>query len=317
MTTPLKVRIGAVCWCVFAWYTVPHLTRGPWAEAMVVLAALVLMPMTWCLARDFEDAGWAERLWKFDWHLQLPGGLLLTAAFLLPEGVLAVVCALPWFLALAVMAIDGLLRLRRHGVKPLGVFCRDVGLLYASIGGAWLLADRGGWEPLGFAPEIVLLTAVHFHFSGLILPVLAGLALNRRPECPIGRSSMWLVLLGVPLVAVGITTTQLGGPAMLETIATGVLILGGLGVAFQHVALAVTEGCVRATVRILWGVAGICLAAGMTLAALYALRGHIAALPWLDIPWMRALHGTLNALGFSLLALLAWCRAGRKCCCGN
>jgi hypothetical protein len=29
-------------------------------------------------------------------------------------------------------------------------------------------------------------------------------------------------------------------------------------------------------------------------------------LPWLDIPWMRALHGTANALGFTVPALVGW-----------
>lgn len=317
MTTPLKVRIGAVCWCVFVYLNVRNVTHGPWAEALLLLAALVLMPMTWCLARDFDDTGWSARLWKFDLHLQLPAALLLIPAFLLPEGPTALLCALPWALVLAIMAIDGLLRIKRHGVAPLGTFCRDVGLVYASVGGAWLLADRAGWQPLGFAPEIVLLTAVHFHFAGLILPVLAGLAMMRRPKCRMGRLSVWLVLLGVPLVAIGITTTQMGGPGWVEFAAAWVLAIGGLGVAAQHLALAYTEKEICPMTRILWTVAGLSLAAGMVLAGLYASRAYFAPMPWLDIPWMRALHGTLNALGFSLAALLAWCRAGRKCCCGE
>jgi hypothetical protein len=317
MTTPLKVRIGAVAWCAFTYFTVTNITRGAWAEALLVLAALVLMPMTWCLARDMDDTGWAKRLWKFDLHLQLPAALLLIPAFLLPEGREALLCALPWALVLAIMAIDGLLRIKRHGITPLGVFCRDVGLVYASIGGAWLLADRAGWQPLGFTPQIVLLTAVHFHYAGLILPVLAGLGQTKFPQSKFGRLSVWLILLGVPLVAVGITLIQLGGPGWVELIAVWVLAIGAMGVARQHLLLAVQEKSVCPIGRALWFVAGLSLFAGMVLAGLYASRGYFAPMPWLDIPWMRALHGTLNALGFSLAALLAWCRAGRACCCGK
>jgi hypothetical protein len=40
-------------------------------------------------------------------------------------------------------------------------------------------------------------------------------------------------------------------------------------------------------------------------AALYGWRFY-APLAWLDIPWMRALHGTANALGFGLGGSLAW-----------
>jgi hypothetical protein len=43
----------------------------------------------------------------------------------------------------------------------------------------------------------------------------------------------------------------------------------------------------------------------MFLAALYGSR-QLLPLEWLTIPWMRALHGTVNSLGFALSALLAW-----------
>ncbi|MCC6414610.1 MAG: YndJ family transporter [Opitutaceae bacterium] len=316
MTTPIKVRLGALAWCAFTYFNVANFKHGPWAEALVLLAALVLMPMTWCLARDLDDQGWAARLWKFDLHLQLPAALLLIPAFVLPRGQGAALCALPWFVMLAVMAVDGLLRIRRHGVKPSGVFCRDAGLVFAAIGGACLLADRAGWQPLGLSQMIVLLAAAHFHYAGLILPVLAGLALTRRPECPLGRWSMWLVLLGVPLVAVGILMSQAGGPVWVEMLAAWVLVLGGLGVAWQHIALAVTESQVGAVVRGMWGAAGVALIVGMTAVGVYTLRG-LEGMEWLDARWVLALHGSLNALGFSLLALLAWCRAGRQCCCGT
>ncbi|MCF7688576.1 MAG: YndJ family protein [Cephaloticoccus sp.] len=317
MTSPIKVRIGAVCWCAFIYFTVASLAHGHWTVALLLLAALVLMPMTWCLARDLDDTGWAARLWKFDLHLQLPAALLLIPAFLLPVGPGAMLCALPWALLLVVMGVDGLIRIRRHGFAPLGVFCRDMGLVYASIGGVWLLANRCGWSPLGFAPHIVLLTAVHFHYAGLILPVVASLVLARRSTCPLAMVSSVMVLFGVPLVAISILLSSRGGPAWFESVAAWILALGGLGVAVQHIVLAVLERSVRPVVRGLWFIAGVALAIGMVLAALYSSRTYLDPLPWLDVPWMRMVHGSLNSLGFALAALLAWCRAGRKCCCGN
>lgn len=44
------------------------------------------------------------------------------------------------------------------------------------------------------------------------------------------------------------------------------------------------------------------------LAAIYGSRFYVP-MPWLDIPWMRAVHGTANALGFGLAGLLAWAMA--------
>jgi hypothetical protein len=43
----------------------------------------------------------------------------------------------------------------------------------------------------------------------------------------------------------------------------------------------------------------------MILAALYGLRTWIS-ISWLDLPWMWALHGTLNSLGFAIPGLAAW-----------
>lgn len=317
MTIPLKVRIGAVCWCAFTYFTVATFTHGTWTTALLLLAALVLMPMTWCLARDLDDAGWAARLWKFDLQLQLPAAVLLMPAFLLPTGLLALVCTVPWAVLLLIMAVDGIIRITRHGLHPLGLFCRDVGLVYAAVGGFWLLAERAGWRPFGLSAHTLLLTAVHFHFAGLILPVLSGLVLARRPDCPVARWSSVLILIGAPLVALSMIILQLGGPHWLDFGAAWILALGGLGVALQHLVLGWAERTVHPLVRGLWGIAGICLAVGMVLTLFYSARVYLPTMAWLDLPWMRMMHGSLNAVGFSLAALLAWCRAGRKCCCGN
>jgi hypothetical protein len=48
----------------------------------------------------------------------------------------------------------------------------------------------------------------------------------------------------------------------------------------------------------------------MLLAALYGSRFYLAV-DWLDIPWMRALHGTANAVGFGVVGLLGWSMANR------
>ena len=57
--------------------------------------------------------------------------------------------------------------------------------------------------------------------------------------------------------------------------------------------------------RILWAVAATSLFFSMSLAALYGLR-YFIDVSWLDIPCMRALHGTANALGFAVAGLSAW-----------
>lgn len=56
--------------------------------------------------------------------------------------------------------------------------------------------------------------------------------------------------------------------------------------------------------RGLWLVSGLALTGTMVLSMLYGLR-TLHHWPWLDIPWMRAWHGTGNALGACLAGVVA------------
>jgi uncharacterized membrane protein len=66
----------------------------------------------------------------------------------------------------------------------------------------------------------------------------------------------------------------------------------------------------RFLVRALWVISAASLGASMVLAALYGSRFYLPV-AWLDIPWMRALHGTANALGFGLAGLWGWTLAAK------
>jgi hypothetical protein len=177
--------------------------------------------------------------------------------------------------------------------------------VFFAVGGAWVAADRLGASPLGFGTDIVQLTAVHFHYAGLALPVLTGCVLREFPRTRLASLAGLGVLAGVPLVAVGITGTQLGWSYLIEVFAAAVLGFSGILVAFFQVRLAIKSNWPRAS-RIFWAVASLSLAFGMTLAVLYGIRSLTVPLPWLAIPWMRALHGTSNAIGFCLCAAIGW-----------
>ncbi len=55
-------------------------------------------------------------------------------------------------------------------------------------------------RPLGFSHEIVLLTAMHFHYAGAILPLLLARAAERSPG-RLAAASTCAILAGIPLVA--------------------------------------------------------------------------------------------------------------------
>ncbi|HUG10392.1 MAG TPA: YndJ family transporter, partial [Opitutaceae bacterium] len=180
-----------------------------------------------------------------------------------------------------------------------------------AVGGAWVAVDRFGLAPLAFSVDIVQLTAVHFHFAGLALPVLAGCVLRETPRGPIATLAGICVLAGVPLVAIGITASQLGAGLLGEAFASAVLALGAMFVAFYQARLSLERRWPQLS-RLLWAIAAVSLAFGMTLALLYGIRSLAMPLPWLGIPWMRALHGTANAIGFCLCATIGWRVAFRR-----
>jgi hypothetical protein len=309
VTSRLDSRVRAVAggalW-LLAWIVLrPSPFEVTWARMLLLLGSLVLVPLGLFVVPVEGTDRVAVRLRRIVDVAHFPAALLFAAAYLLPQGILAAALALPWLAVTGLVALFGLRRLWR-GSRRLSELCLDAGLIYLAIGGAWAVSDRLGFRPLGFDPVIVLLTAIHFHYAGFALPLVTGLA-ARRLDGGTARLAGAGVIAGVPLVAVGITATQLKAGPWIECLAAWVLAAAGVLSASLHLRLALVPAEAR-RVRFLWAVAAVSLAGSMVLAAMYGSRFY-APLPWLDIPWMRAFHGTANALGFGLAGLLAWAMA--------
>jgi hypothetical protein len=152
---------------------------------------------------------------------------------------------------------------------------------------------------------------VHFHYSGLILPLVAGLVQRELFFLRLSSRAAVGVILGVPAVAVGITATQLGWGMSLERAAACGLALAGMAVAILQVRIAL-EGRFALRSRVLLGIGGASLFIGMVFAVIYALRGIFAGTAALDLAQMRLIHGTVNALGFALCSVLGWRRVRQE-----
>jgi hypothetical protein len=315
VTAASRAGWGGALWVVVTVWRVPNVLHPAWAHAILLFAALVIAPLLLeILARDEngssaqEEVGSGRQSWPFfRWAClaQFPAALILVVACLRGESGFAAVLVLPWAGVLLCLAAIGFGRLRSLKRRSLPEICSCAGLIYSGVAAAWLLADRAGFRPLGFSPVIVLLTAVHFHFAGLLLPVLAGQALRQFPPSFFGVGVALAVIMGVPAVAVGITAAQRGAGSGFETIAAGLMALGGIGVAVFQVRLVSQSKWGRGP-RACWLISALSLGFGMFLAATYGFRSVIEPWPWLDLPWMRALHGTVNAFGFGFCGVLGW-----------
>jgi YndJ-like protein len=241
------------------------------------------------------------RWWYVVSYSQLPAAIVLTVPFLLPGGVAPMLLVVPWLvftLMLAGLAVDRIVRQPRPKIDEWGQLAA---MLFPPIGAGWALLSRGDMQPLGFRQVIVLLTAIHFHYAGFAVPLMAG-ELVHYFRSRFSKRLLIAVLFGVPLTAVGITTTQLGGPREIELGAA--LLLAGCCVilGFGHLWAAAR---MHDRASGLLAIAGLSLIVALGWSALYAM-GQYGLIAQIDIPFMVHWHGAINAVGAAMCGLFGW-----------
>lgn len=286
---------GAAAWILVMQFIWPQDLRAiAWVHLLLALAPLVVIPLGMRLSNL-----WSTTLRPLRWFY-FPSVLLFSLAYCLPGLSWTAWAALPWLLWTLLAAI---LVMRRYlsparRRPPLADFARLCAFLYLPVGSAWALADRLGIHPLGFDDTIVLLTAAHFHYAGFILPLLSSFLLRRENES-VHHLVTWGIITGIPLVALGIISTHFGVPAWLEGVFATLMALAGMGLAFWQMGHSLQASRWN-TLPALAG--SVLLMGSMVLALLYANR-FVIDLAFLSIPWMYALHGSMNALACLLLML--------------
>jgi len=152
---------------------------------------------------------------------------------------------------------------------------------------------------MGFQEPIILLTAVHFHYTGFSSATILSAVLKAGKRITAPLKSFALLVLFVPFIlAAGFVYSPFlkmaAGVAM-------VVAMSGLAVIQLLLAGSVASRVARAY---LW-VSSFSVAAGMGVAGIYAI-GDWLHRDWLVIPQVAQTHGVLNALGFSLCGILGW-----------
>ncbi len=170
------------------------------------------------------------------------------------------------------------------------------------LGAAWLVLSRAGFRPMGFQEPIILLTAVHFHYSGFATALIASATLRefeiRQLRMPGLPTLIWLIALLPFVLAAGFVFS----PALR--------FVAAISLSACVTALALISGWMtgdwKSTPATVYLRVGTCAAMGaFSLAGLYAVSEYFKR-DWITIPGMANSHGLLNGLGFVLLSLLAW-----------
>jgi hypothetical protein len=303
--------IGLLLWLALTLIPLSPIAELDAAARLVLFAVLVVVPLALPLVAPHTSgtATLQPVVYRVARLTQPFAAAFAVVSFFMPIGSIAALCAAAWLLFTLLVAWWGLLRFLAHRFTRADLVCLAAGMAYLPVGGVWLVLSRLGANPLGFGDVIVLLTAVHFHYAGFALLVIAGMTGRQliiyAPRLRLAFRIVAIGLIaGMALVATGITFTAVTGSLALEVVAVVVFAASVLGLSYLtifHVAPTLTPSLAR----VLLFIAGAAPVLTMLLAAAYAVGRTTGA--WsVSIAQMIVWHGWVNAIGFVGCGLLAW-----------
>jgi hypothetical protein len=294
---------GGIIWLALVAGRLAGLTHLTLIDLLFLLAPLVIAPLG--LALIAFDEGLPRVLLRAAIRVQPIGAVLAVVAFLRPIGVPAAILSTAWLLVCVIAALGALAYLvQGRSLHPVRL-ATAAAVGFMAFGAIWLVLSRAGIAPIGLSPIIVEMTAVHFHFTGFAATLMAALLLVRlRDDRGIARrvamASSLLLVAGSPVLAMGWAT-----PVHVLQVFGAILVAAGV-VASATVMFLGSARLVGSTpARVLLRLSALAPLLPMVLAVEYS-AGHVFGFPTLDIQGMALIHGDLNALGFSLLGLVAW-----------
>ncbi|WP_436923642.1 YndJ family transporter [Halosimplex amylolyticum] len=271
-------------------------------EQALALAPLVVVPLGIGLAAERGFDGTPGALLALAAVTQPATAPLVLVSLVASSELTATLAAAAWLPVTALLALAGLVRARERGLAPnrLSETLVDAGLAYVVVAAVALVLFHRGIT-FWFDPVIVLLTAVHFHFAGFALPVLAGVTGRRLDGFEgLARTTAGVILVGPALIAVGISFSPL-----VEVVAVGAFTLAVA--AFGLLVLVRVVPSLDVLPAALVGLSALALPASMVLALGYGVAAFGGTNPLgLSIGRMVSLHGSLNAYGFALCGAVGW-----------
>lgn len=296
--------LGALVWLLLFLAPIGDSPETALIQRVVLLGILVIVPLGLSLVPAVESTGGESSLYRLALLAQPFAAIGAVVSFLLDPGVPAAVLGFLWFCETSLIAMFGLQRLGKPELRSAAEVSITAGLMLLPVAGLWLVVHRLGIQLLGYGDTIILLTAVHFHFAAYAAPLLAGLA-GRRLSQFAGVSRVFkftpiLIVAGTPLVAAGISFSPALAFAGTLMISSGLVLLAVLVAGWILPSMESIPG------RVLLLISTVSCLPAMALACIYAYSIVFKQL-LIDIPQMAMTHGILNAFGFSLCGLVAWC----------
>ncbi|WP_438422056.1 YndJ family transporter [Bacillus siamensis] len=279
------LMVGAVCFLGFAAAEAPHLSA---AETFVLLSVLFFVPAVFGFA--FRPSKTLENVLLRSY----PIAALCAVLALITDFSFFAFVWLIYTLGLALYAVWRLMKTNIHRTEEMSVM---MGFIYLAGGGFWFFAYILKIPIMDFGPLIVLLTAVHFHYSAFLIPIFNGL-LGRilRENRVLYMLSTVILLISPILIALGITFSK-----TLDVIAVA-LYLTGL---YVNAYLVFKAPFAVKTARFLIRSSSAVLMITIAFSLIYSFGVYREAAT-LTISQMIWIHGAVNAFGVILPALAGW-----------
>ncbi|WP_415382909.1 YndJ family protein [Halosimplex sp. TS25] len=271
-------------------------------EQALAIAPLVVVPLGIGLAAERGFDGTPGALLALAAVTQPATAPLVLVSLVASSELIATLAAAAWVPVTGLLGLASLVRVRERGFASIDLSetLVDAGLAYTVVAAVALVLFHRGIT-FWFDPVIVLLTAVHFHFAGFALPVLAGVTGRHLDGFEgLARSIAGVILVGPAIIAVGISFSPL-----VEILAVSVFTLAVA--AFGLLVLVRAVPSLDVLPAALVGLSALALPASMVLALGYGVAAFSGTNPLgLSIGRMVSLHGSLNAYGFALCGVLGW-----------
>ena len=304
-TRSMELKTAIVClsgtggWAAIA--VLAGFRRAPLGviELLFLFAVLVVVPLGLELARAQQSGSLAAQVTSV---LQSLAALAVVASFWERPGLVGAALSVPWFVLGVLVAASGMWNLFQNEKRSLADLAVSVAGVDLAFAGGWLVVSRAGLHPMGFQEPIVLLTAVHFHYSGFAVATIAAAALRQCERRGVGvgvlPTIIWLVLLLPFVLAAGFVIS----PVLRVAAAVGLaLSVPALAACLFSIAKTLQPPVARVYLR----TGAIAAFVAMGLAGAYAVTDY-AGRPFLTMPGMASTHGILNGIGFVLLSMLAF-----------
>jgi hypothetical protein len=295
-------QVSTFLWIIFVGtlFITEEIETIHYIEMIVSFAILVLVPM---IIRDYNRK---DVFYRLATMLHVPFGLIAVSSFYFTQGFLSSVLTIPWIFITALLGLSGLVDIIKnksyHLPFPLLI---NVSHMMIVIGSGWLFLHRTGLEILHFSDQIILLTAIHFHYAAFITPYIIAktgkVVLDKRTNHSLLYQLLAVgTIIGIPIIAIGITFNQI-----IEFF--GMLILATTLIVFASFQFFVGNKFMdSAKVKTYLSIACICVLSAMIFSFVYGF-GHLTPDNHeyiISVEQMVVTHGILNSIGFGLFGVL-------------